>query len=61
MMVMLINFLFRNFFLNKNNIITVLYLNLGCFHHNFTEHKHCLSVYLENNCTEFVGKSVLDP
>ena len=54
----LLNFMFRNFFCEKQHYI-VSYLNLGCLHHNFTGHKYRLSVYLQNTvCTEFVGKSM---
>ena len=60
MMVTLINFMFRNFFKQKQHY-TASFLNSGCFHHNFTGNKHYLSVYLQNNCPEFVGKSALNP
>ena len=58
----LLKFMFRNFYRYvKKKTLHCLISKSSYLHCNLTRYLLCLSVYLQNTCTELVGKSALKP
>ena len=55
-----VKFMFRNFYVKKTTLHCLISKS-GYLHCNLTGYLLSLSVYLQNTCTEFVGKSALKP